>query len=412
MVHSAPALHRALRATGPSAGPRTEAPIEPQTEPPGQPQPLRRPRTRRRGRTDTLLTGFDPARNALGDLRLGLALVVLLAHTLQIGFDRQPGLGGTAAGSLAVDAFFVLSGFLVARSYLRLRSPFRFAWHRFLRIMPAFWVVLLLSALVLAPVHAVLAGRPAAEVFSGPQHALDYVTQNLFLYIGQFDIAALPESGHQGDVVNGSLWTLFYEALCYLAVAMIGALGLLRRRLWAVTGATLLCWVTVLAQQLGVLPDPSVTTHAVPRFGLLFLLGVLGLLFADRVPLRPALAAAAAAVLLVACLLPSGHHALGAVPLAYLTLWAMARLPGRRPGRDLSYGVYLWHWPVAHLLTALGLAGLGASGLVAATAAITLLVAWGSWGLVESPALALKDLGRRRSGRPPGPRVALPLPAR
>ena len=81
---------------------------------------------------------------------------VNLPDPLVAGPGVAPANGG---GSLAVDAFFVLSGFLVARSYLQLHSVGRYAWHRALRILPGFWVALVVTAaIVAATAHANVAG--------------------------------------------------------------------------------------------------------------------------------------------------------------------------------------------------------------------------------------------------------------
>ncbi len=333
----------------------------------------------------------------MGDLRLSLALLVVLTHALAVGFGHQPSLGGTAVGSLAVDGFFILSGFLVARSYLRLASPLRFAWHRALRILPAFWACLLITAVVLAPAFALIEGRSPLSVFAGPDSAVGYLTGNAFLYIGQYGIAGLPLTEHTPAVLNGSLWTLVYEGLCYLMVGALGVLGILRRRPMLVAALAGLLWLVIIAQSLGVGTGGSEMLYIAPRLGLLFLLGALALLFDRHVPVHDVAAAAAGAVLVASCLLLDDYRTVGSVALAYLCLWATVRLPARRTRRDLSYGAYIWHWPVIQLMTALGLAEMGRLSFVPLATAFTLLIAWGSWTWVEAPALSLKGL---RGGRP------------
>ena len=68
---------------------------------------------------------------------------------------------------------------------------------------------------------------------------------------------------------------------------------------------------------------------------------------------------------------------------------------GRREGRDYSYGVYIWHWPLLVLLSALGAPAWGLPGYAATGLGLTLVAAHLSWTLVEAPALARKDLLRR-----------------
>ena len=125
-----------------------------------------------------LSSRFDPRRNALDVLRLLFATIVAVTHGIAIHTGSQPAWGDTLLGDLALDGFFVLSGFLVTRSFLRLDSPLRYLWHRFLRIMPAFWACLIVIAFVAAPVAAVLRGHPAGTAFSGDPSALRYVLAN------------------------------------------------------------------------------------------------------------------------------------------------------------------------------------------------------------------------------------------
>ena len=117
----------------------------------------------------TLASRFDARNNALWSLRLALATVVAIVHVQELGWREQPLLGHTLLGDLAVDGFFVISGFLVTRSALRLSSLRRFAWHRALRIMPGFWVCLAFTAFVAAPIVAVQRSRPATSVLHRPR---------------------------------------------------------------------------------------------------------------------------------------------------------------------------------------------------------------------------------------------------
>jgi peptidoglycan/LPS O-acetylase OafA/YrhL len=82
---------------------------------------------------------------------------------------------------------------------------------------------------------------------------------------------------------------------------------------------------------------------------------------------------------------------LGALPIAYLVLWAGARLPvrwGRRT--DLSYGVYVYGWPVQSVLSLAGGAVLGPVGFAGVALLSAGAIAALSWRFVESPALRLR----------------------
>ncbi|MFB9376911.1 acyltransferase family protein [Kineococcus gynurae] len=335
----------------------------------------------------TLGGAFDPKHNSLGWLRLLLAAVVAVTHTLQLSTGHQPSLGSTQLGALAVDAFFVASGFLVAASALRLSAP-RYVWHRFLRIAPAFYLCLVLTALVVAPALAVLNGAPARSVLDGPAPAITFVTDNAALLVRQFEITMPP--GTPGDgVMNGALWTLFYEACCYALVLGLAVVGVLRRRRALVLVLTLAVWAATVANAAGY---EVVGQENLLRLVFVFLLGVLGHLYADRVPVRAGVALTALGVLLASLLLFDDYRVLGAPAAAYLLLWAMVALPLRRqPRDDLSYGMYIYHWPVAVLLLSTPFAELPTPlvvlGVLVAAAGVALV----SWRCVENPALQLKS---------------------
>ncbi len=347
----------------------------------------------------TLGSAFDPRSNSLDVLRLVLATTVAVAHAGAIGFGRQPVIGGTELGELAVDAFFVLSGFLVTRSLLQLGSVGRYAWHRFLRIMPGFWVCLLLTAGLVAPAVAALEGGAPGAVLG---QSWGYVTQNGLLFMRDFSVAGLPTGTHQPHVINGALWTLFYEAVCYVGVAVLGVLGLLRRRRALVVAGVVAVWLVVAGQEAGLVP---LVGELFWRFFLMFGLGVLGYLYRDRLSVHGRWVLLAVAGLALALWLEPGYRAVGGgVAFAYLCLVAVVRTPWLRHRLrvDLSYGMYVYHWPLETLLATAGATALTQAGFTVAAVGLAGLVALASWYLVEEPALSHKGFTPsrpRRAGR-------------
>ncbi|OZM81464.1 acyltransferase [Pseudonocardia sp. MH-G8] len=332
---------------------------------------------------------FDPRRNAFDLLRLSFALLVAVGHGIANHTGDQPRIGLSTIGDFGLDGFFVLSGFLVTRSWCTLTSFPRFAWHRFLRIMPGFWVCLLVVAFVAAPVAALLQGMSPLQAVTGTPSAWRYVLENAGLLILQYDIAGILAATPHGVSFNGALWTLALEAFCYAVVGVLGALGLLRSRPVLVPAAAAVLLVLTALQEAGV---PVLLDERVIRLVLVFLLGATAYLYASRIPLRRDLAAAAAGLFLVSLALFDDFRVLGAVPLAYLILWAGTCFPWPWSMRtDLSYGVYVYHWPLQQVLvlTALGDAPTGV--FVPVTIALTVLPAAASWYLVERPALRHKN---------------------
>src|SRR4051812_9672898 len=102
-----------------------------------------------------LADAFGRRTNSVNALRLLLAGLVLLSHSLKLhgGYDPLGRLTGGAVdlGTMAVDGFFALSGFLITRSYFNSPSFGRYLWRRCLRIFPGLWVCLLVTTFIFLP---------------------------------------------------------------------------------------------------------------------------------------------------------------------------------------------------------------------------------------------------------------------
>lgn len=102
---------------------------------------------------------------------------------------------------------------------------------------------------------------------------------------------------------------------------------------------------------------------------------------------------AAGSVLVVAVLSLFGLvGSLGALPLAYLALYAGIKLPLSKIGscNDISYGIYVYAFPVGQLIILFGGDSLNVWQFIALNVAVVVPFAWGSWVLVEKTALKLK----------------------
>jgi peptidoglycan/LPS O-acetylase OafA/YrhL len=92
---------------------------------------------------------------------------------------------------------------------------------------------------------------------------------------------------------------------------------------------------------------------------------------------------------------------LAALPIAFLCLWLGITLPFRTVGRrnDLSYGLYVYGFPVQQTLALLGAARFGLTWFASLRLLLTMPLAIGSWFLVERPALQFKDGWRQLQRR-------------
>jgi peptidoglycan/LPS O-acetylase OafA/YrhL len=298
----------------------------------------------------TLSERLDPRHNSLNLIRLVLATAVICSHSWPAGgYGDDPGLGGTDLGDWAVGGFFAISGYLITMSRGdRSRSLLDFFVKRVLRIFPAFLVALLAVAFVAGPLSVVVDGSGSYDWGS----ATGYVVHNSLLQVRQWGIDGTLTDAPFPDVWNASAWTLYYEFLCYVG---IGVLVSVVPRRWltpavvvGLVGCTVVTAAAVLADVVmrGWIADLA-------HFGTFFAAGALLFLLRDRVPLRGPLAAASGAAVVV-IIVAGGFEVFAALPLAYLMLYLGAALPFQRIGRthDLSYGLYIYAFPVQQLMTA------------------------------------------------------------
>lgn len=345
----------------------------------------------------TFADGLVGRSNAFGLARLVLALLVIVGHAFPVGgWGADPTgpltRGQAELGDIAVVGFFAVSGYLIAISAMR--TPLLgYLWRRFLRIMPGFWVCLLVTALLLGPIDYYRSHGSFDGYFNEPGGPATFVGMNALLLMRQFTINGVFEGAPLGaGVLNGSLWTLFFEVLCYLILAGLAALGLLKQKWrWCVPALAVVFYaITVLAPIVG---WHSFTLTALARLGSAFLTGATVAVYRDQLPFNGWLAALSG-VLVVGTALLGGFLTVGYVALTYLILWAAGRAPRalHRIGsvNDVSYGVYIYAWPVQMMLAIAGAPALGFGWYVVLCVAAVLPLAAASWWLIEKPAIALK----------------------
>jgi peptidoglycan/LPS O-acetylase OafA/YrhL len=341
---------------------------------------------------------FDPRANALNAWRLGLALAVIVWHSSVLtGRPMPPFAVHQFATQDFVDGFFAISGFLIPASWLgkpRLRD---YALARALRILPGMWVCLIVTALVIAPIGVAIQGGSVSKLITGGG-PLKFVLRNSAVAYVQFDIGGTPTGIPVSGVWNGSLWTLQYEVLLYIVVAVLGLIGLLgRRRLFPVALALTLAWTVLTPCPF----DGGTVTERLARLAAMFAAGALIHRFRDMIPARWSLVAASAVIVLAANFLPD-YRAIGAIPLAYAVIISGALIHNKRMNlrTDLSYGTYVYACPIQQVLVITGLGTLNPLVFAIISTVATLPFAAMSWFLIEKPAMKLKSRITRRGVSP------------
>lgn len=338
----------------------------------------------------TMLDQRDARDNNFNLLRFLAALAVIYDHSFTVVHGMEVKwlihtISTSHFGWYAVNMFFILSGFLITKSWLARKDIVVFAVARGLRLFPALILGAVLTAFVLGPI---LAACTVPHYFSEKEAWL-YVPFTATLISPSEPLPHLFEALPADMIVNNPLWTLRYEAISYMALAGLGIAGLLRSRTRAILSVALVVAAYLTVTLLTDWRDYSGFLDSLMRFWLCFFLGVAAYILSDRITFRLPLAAALGLIVLAAYNTPLFELTFH-IALTYAVLW-FGFVPGgilRRFNRigDYSYGLYIFAWPLQQ--TAVLLAPdlsphqvfLTVTPVVAGIAAL-------SWHFVEKPAL-------------------------
>ncbi len=341
-------------------------------------------------------------RNNFDTLRLLAATAVIFSHAFLLATGRQDSEplmivtgGQTILGVVGVFVFFVISGYLVTQSWERAPSLPRFALKRALRIYPGLAACILVLTFGLGPI---ISSLPLGDYLSS-YGTYDFLVANLLLHTDHNSLPDVWFTGRElGHILDGPLWSLPVEVAMYVMVAALGVTRLLR--------------VPVLSALLGVgllaiVLDAS-NWHDWDFTGsVLWLLGffVIGMLLQQMPPER-ALDGRIALLALAGLIASVPLHAFillfplcGGYLVIYLALHPrLPALPAARFG-DLSYGLYIYGWPVEQTVLYLRPTATWWELFLIAYPA-TAVVAFLSWHLVEKRALRLKPAAIATAARP------------
>jgi peptidoglycan/LPS O-acetylase OafA/YrhL len=323
-------------------------------------------------------------------LRFVFAFTVLLVHSHVLSAEADLAfLARYLSSEIAVQGFFVVSGYLVFMSLENSRGIGDYLGKRVRRIYPAYF--------------AVVAGCAVLGLLVSTVPPMQYASTDLVRYLAanlaflNFLAPTLPGvfRANPQPEVNGALWTLKIEVMFYASVPVIAWLGTRLGRTRTLATLYVLAAVYVVAMNWLAARTGNnfylLLQRQLPGQLGFFLAGAASYYYADFITRRwkwilpaaiVALAAAYSSYHLKVLLLPA---ALGAI-VVYVAV-GLRHLGNFGKYGDLSYGIYIFHFPVIQLLVSTGFFRESPFGALAATISLVLVLAFMSWHLVEKPFL-------------------------
>ena len=332
-----------------------------------------------------------PASNGFDVLRLFAAALVIWGHAYPITGHVSPGVFANGVQTIGVKIFFVISGFLITGSWIADPHPLRYARKRALRILPGLVVICVLTVIVLG---AAVTSLPLADYFGARE------TWRYFWNVAMNPQYGLPGVFHgtiYGPAVNGSLWSLPVEVAMYVGVPLIVTRAAHVGRATLPLAAAVLLAASIMMVRLAP-PDAPQTVfwgtslRSALDVSYYFLAGAI--IRVHRLDAHASVFAAGALMLICALF---KNPILGEIALALTLPYAVVSVGVLRSdlvaralhGRDYSYGLYLYGFPMQQLVVR----AFGAQSALfnaALAGALTLACAAISWHLIEQRVLALK----------------------
>jgi peptidoglycan/LPS O-acetylase OafA/YrhL len=166
-------------------------------------------------------------------IRLLAALMVMFFHAFYLFKSSKPYIHaftliqGESIGGIAVYIFFFLSGMFITSSFTNSKSNYAFMIMRIFRIWPALIVCIMITVFIVGPLVSTYTTK---EYFS-LRGTWDYLIHGVLLYHVRFTLPGVFNSNYYPSAVNGSIWTLPIEMICYFMVCLFGIAGVFKNKI-------------------------------------------------------------------------------------------------------------------------------------------------------------------------------------
>ncbi|EOY1445936.1 acyltransferase family protein [Escherichia albertii] len=323
-------------------------------------------------------------------VRLILALVVVFSHIRDLN-DINSRFFAIFSGDFAVECFFVISGYLIIRSFKKKQNIRRYIFSRGMRILPMYYVSIVSFFFILffishlSVIEYLKEGGIRYLIFNG-----------IFLNFIQPSLPGVFVDNPRISAVNGALWTIKVEILFYIFVPFfVLFVKKLNRYIISIFMLFILLSIAFkwgVTEYYQVLHIPEQLANQLPAVLSYFLLGgLVNYLNLSRVSKKIVFL-----LLIVSAfyLLLSNENSLDffvrpfAIAGFILPICLQRNILINIPEKigDLSYGIYVTHFPLIQLLIAVGLYDSLWLG-VCLTFTILFILSFISWHFIEKPAL-------------------------
>ena len=342
-------------------------------------------------------SSFGSRHNNFGALRLVFAALVIVSHSPElVDGNRTRELltrvfGTLSFGELAVDGFFLISGYLIAKSAAQSRTVLEYFAKRIVRIVPGYLVCFLICFFLIAPF--VGASRSVLSFDSIKLGLKNIVEMNPPDVAGVF-------TGSPYPALNGSMWTIAYECRCYLAAAIFGICGLYSPSNLRFILLVLSLFLIFLVHYFGSLANIHFPAEGIvgnpaenSRFLAVFSVGALYYSFRDVIKFTTPIAICSGVILVPLMFSHRWAEAAFMIFGGYILFWLafkvnMPNISAIDGGTDISYGLYLYAWPIQKLIV-WNCPTVNPWLLCGLTLIMASLAAYVSWIFVEKPCLSL-----------------------
>jgi len=338
---------------------------------------------------------MSDTKNNFDFLRLLFASFVIITHSYALSGNKECDLlcqytnGQVSFSYLGVRGFFVISGYLVFQSLKRSRNIFDYSIKRILRLYPALILMLILTILFVPFVY-----ESAIPYFKN-KSILTYILNNITLYRPQHTITGVFETNPYRSAVNGSLWTIPYEVVMYIFLALF---FVVRKNTYFLK--ILLGFFFLATYIVNVLFVENIKKYGfffgdeyIYDLSCFFIMGALLDAFKiDKLARRKTLLVLLALVSFIFIFFNCFLYVLYITLPLFIIVFGLMSVPYinnlKSKIGDISYGVYLYAFPVQQ--TVMYYFKLSTIELMVTSMFISYLLGWFSWHFIEKKALAYK----------------------